>query len=753
MAEILTDHFKPRKLRPAHFIHDTVKPSSSQHKHDRHDRAYGQRSNGRLAPNHDLIGVGKSKPKSKDLEKAFEFIHGENLFPLNQETDKKSVPSKRKSLSERKERDFVVLETKAETEIKMRVPKIHEPRQRLKHAERVSPLKDVKRKLDFGGNDLALINDRETNELDFTDKIAALRSLLDTGFKTSLHSTAKNTGNSASLSNGTQPFQAPDKHVRKVAQITRSDSLKENGSTMELVVKRRKRREEARIGKEDKKNEKVVGVSDKIRGNKEEIENDKLITEVCDSRITDDRLSALTVDLHVLKDRLFEKRRNKAEERNTGVTDDRYLDKFIVKRKKVVERSNESPKAFQEIEVGDALDHVSPDRKVISSTKKFKPETKLQERDIVKSKSNLDSKKIQTDLLNQSMRSVQSNVPFYEPYAGLGGAVKRPASTLSSVKKKFYSSNNVEDAKEGMCEDDDIPETNKHLEMSSHSNAKQTNVDSFVGTSLTPEKNRDKGKTSPKVNNHNDFTRNLREDSNLNNAQKPEDGSENFPFENKGKSVTVTPKMGQADKKLNSEKSKDWEREKKIKGYKHLKGNLRNSETDTIHKEKIRNLGSIGIDKLHSEDEFLDHNFAQRIIENTNKTEKKVREWIKSQEKLEDFYPADCGPMTLEELSVSPSNESRTKEQKPTSPTDSYDRIPVKLEKWENEREKRSKHVAKHKYLNRVMPERHIGDHLEVLKDEATNVNGLEEEFPMRDLLPSKPKHHHSTESLDSASQ
>ena len=84
-------------------------------------------------------------------------------------------------MSEKKARDFLVLETRAETEIKLRVPKIHEPKQRLKNVERVSPLKDVKRKLDFSENDQRL-EKRGANELDFTDKIAALRSLLDTGF-------------------------------------------------------------------------------------------------------------------------------------------------------------------------------------------------------------------------------------------------------------------------------------------------------------------------------------------------------------------------------------------------------------------------------------------------------------------------------------------------------------------------------------------------------------------------------------------
>ena len=446
---------------------------------------------------------------------------------------------------------------------------------------------------------------------------------------------------------------------------------------MELTTKRRKRREDAKIRKEDKKYDKDCGIT----GRKEEIENDRLNSGVCDSIITEDRLSALTVDLHTLKDRLYEKRMNKNLEKNSGVADDRYLDKFIVKKTKVTAIRNVNPKSLQEFEVGDALDHISPDRKVISSSKKIKSETQTDEINIVKSKSNLDNKEIQTDVLNQSMRSVQSNVPFFEPHACFGEAVKRPPSTQSSVRKKLFSINKVEDTKDGICEAVSVPEDNKHTDISSPSNAKQTNVDSFIGASLTPEKRRNKEKTSPNIKNHNRQIKSFEADTNLNNAIKPEVDSDNIP--NKNEATCETPKKIEADKKIGSEKSntKMWEREKKIEGYKQLKCNLRKTETEINDREKVRNLGSIGIDKLDPEDEFLD-NFAHRIIENTKKTEKKVREWIESQEKLDTFYPTDTGPMTLEELSVSPSIESKTKSSKLISPSDSCDKYPVKLEKW-----------------------------------------------------------------------
>ena len=757
MAEILTDYLKPRKSHANDFQHDTYKRSTSKHNLDRQGREHGHASNHKLVPNHDLIGVQKPNRKSKDLEKAFAFIHGEHLFPLDQETAKKPVPSKRKSVSEKKARDLVVLETRAETEIKLREPKIHEPKQRRKNVERISPLKDVKRKLDFGENDQEL-GDRGSNGLDFTDKIAALRSLLDTGFKTSLPPKIKDTGHSAGISNDARPFGGTDQHVRKVAHITRNDSLKENELNMiELAAKRRKRREDAKLRKEDKHNE-DLGTSER----KEEIENDRLNPRLCDSMITKDRLSALTVDLHTLKDRLFERRKSKVVERNSGVVDDKYLDKFIAKRPKVIDKKLDSPKMLQEFDVGDALDHLSPDRKVLTSSKKSKLETGTSEKGEdnikVKSKSNLDSKEIQTDVLNHSMRSVQSNVPFYDPHTGFGEPVKRPSSThsQSSVRKKLSLINNVQNINDGICEAITVPDDNKQMELSSPSHAKQTNVDSFVGSSLTPEKKRNihVETTSPKFKNHKGLIKTFEEDINLNNAQKPEDNHE-YILTEKDVATESLKQKNDADRKLGSEKSNsnNVEREKKIEGYKQLKCNLRKQETDTNDREKIRNLGSIGIDKLHSEDEFLDDNFAQRILENTKKTEKKVREWIESQEKVDNFYPADSGPMILEELSVSPSVESKTKSSKLVSPSDSCDKYPVKLEKWENEREKKSKHTAMQKHPKRVLPETPIGRGLGTLRKDKGKIvlNGVDADFPMRDLLPSKPKHpHHTAESLES---
>lgn len=57
------------------------------------------------------------------------------------------------------------METKAETEIKIKIPIIHEPRLKMQNQKRVPPLRDIKRRLDFGENDHKLSNDKEENGL------------------------------------------------------------------------------------------------------------------------------------------------------------------------------------------------------------------------------------------------------------------------------------------------------------------------------------------------------------------------------------------------------------------------------------------------------------------------------------------------------------------------------------------------------------------------------------------------------------
>lgn len=739
MAEALAESCRPRHLHPAHMQHDITKSTHQKPKHDK-SKLTGQKANSKLVANHDLIGCHKVKRKSKDLEKSFKFIHGENLFPLEPGTDKRPLLPKRSTLSERKERDLVGIDTKAVTDIKMRVPKIHKPKQKLQNPEKIPPLKDVKRKLDFCDNEQKLDVIKESNGLDFTDKIAALRSLLGTSLKTVMVSEERDIHNTATVSSGYREDHTTSKSVaHKIAQVARSDSLKENGNIIEIAAKRRKRREEARSIKEDVKTDKFNEVG---KSTKEAVKNKQLITGVGDSRITDDRLSALTVDLHALKDRLFDKRRGKGLERNSEPAVDRYLDKFIMSRAKRLEKRDEMPTVLQNFEVGDALDHASPNRKIISSTKKFNLETKEHERVIINSKSNLGHKEIQTDILNQSIKSVQSNVPYYEPYCvSLGEAVKRPESALSSpIRKKFESNNIVLFGKEGICEGVNIGKTSEHLENSSHSKIKQTNVDSFVGTSLTPEKDQCKGKIISKD-----------KDTCLIGT------NENYGLNKKDEIENTFPnkqlKEPEVDNKLWSEKFKRREKEKKIEAYKHLKSNRREKVTKSDNEEKIRYLESITVNKIELEDDYMDNNFAQRIIESTNKTEKKVREWIKSQEKHEHFYPTDSGPMTLDELSVSPSAETKTKGHQSLSPTDSCDRIPVKLEKWENERQLESNDFLKHNHLNKVLSKRHSGMGPKDMRGIARKMERQSEDFPLKDLPPLKAKHHQPLESVDTDTQ
>ena len=717
MAEVFPERYKASRLHHANVLnHNTAKPSS-QLKHGKvrasSDTGYkpgGRKSGGKLVANHDLVGTGKTKGKSKDLEMMYDFIHGENLFPLQTESGRSSF-SKGKSLSERKERDFIHLEAQAETEIKIKIPVIREPKLRVQNQGRVPPLKDVKRRLDFGENEQILTTDKETNGLDFTDKLAALRSLIGTGLKNSQHIIGKDDDSRVTSSPSNQLIHPVNKHLsQKAAHLTRSDSLRENGNIIEMSSKRKKKRDEAEI---TRSNEKADNVSE----------------GKSDAKITEDRLSALTVDLHALKDRLYEKRRTKNTECNNNNETDRYLDKFITKSQRAAENRNGIAELVPDFEVGDALDHISPDRKIIESTKKFKSESRLLDRDTPSSK--LGHKEIQTDVLNQSIRSIQSNVPFYEPYSsGFGEVVKRPVTTAStSVRKQFVSNENINKRNGGISEGVNL---GKSTESSSHTNEKQTNVNSFVGTSLTPEK--DKQKSVTKV---------------LGKYQ------ERLAVENQNENCIL--KERPIERKINSEQLRS-EKEKKIKAYQHLKGNLRAKDKDDsyVYSEKRKVSSYAAVDKFDTEENFFDKDFTKRIIENTNKTERKVREWIKSQEKHEHFLPRDSGPLTLDELSVSPSAESKEKLLHPaSSPNDSCDRIPVKLEKWENETEQTNNDTKKVDILTR-----HLRGTNSVLNRES-HTNGSQKSgalgsgFPVKDTAPMKGslQHHQSFESLDDDSQ
>ena len=693
MADVLTEYYKSRKLHQRQILkHEKTKGSA----HDKSDKIKPSRQKLHSKPKADYNFTDSVKAQPKDSFKSFDFIHGENLFPLERDSTKRSASSRKKLFPEGKGRDFCLV-TKAETEIKMKVPKIHEPRIKKLNPERDVPLKDVKRRLEFGEDDIKSGNDDEANDLDFTDKLAALRSLIGTGLRTSQHSLVKDNINKS------------NRLTTKASAVTRSDSLKENRNFIE-VAKTKKRKNEAR----------ATYIP----------ESDKIIEDRTDTKITEDRLSALTVDLHALKDRLFEKRRKKLVQKNTDTcTEDKYLDKFIDKNDKVSPKSNGSAKLFQEFEVGEALDHASPDRKIITSTKKFHSDNRLPDNALVNSKQ--DHKEIQTDFFNQSTRSVQSNAPFYDPSSAIiGNSVKRPVTPLSSsVRKKFDINQNIVSKTEGISKGLNLAKNVEYGENSSHIDAKQTNVDSFVGTSLTPEK--DKGKAEIESKNKHDR------------------------FEGKGRTRNRNSDLidWTKDGRTNPGKSRLKEKYKKMKNFDHIKGNLRPNDVNG-DRTKMKTFTTVGLDRMNLEDDFIDHEFTRRIVENTNKTEKKVREWIQQQEKLETIIPEDSGPMTLDELSVSLSLESKEKEMQPTSPTDTCDKIPVKIEKWENEREFADKNV-KLNQLNKFLPVRSPGRVPKSYPDGDERIETLELDLPVKHLPPlkTKPPQYNSLETFDADSQ
>ena len=689
MADVLSELKKSRKLHHQNHHHALNNEVSSAKKSDKNKKISSSHlrthKKAPAATDHDLVGMVNGK--AKDSFKSFDFIHGENLFDLNKDQERRAASLRKKGFSERKWKDGVSIETRAQTEIKMKVPRIHEPRMKLHNPERDPPLKVVKRRLDFDEDHIRKTYDDESDNLDFTDKLAALRSLMGTGLKTSLRSLDKdNTKYSTRLSG-------------KVPIIDRSDSLKENKNHPE-IVRRKKRKDEARIA--------------------ENFESEKTAEGQSDAKITDDRLSTLTVNLHTLKNRLFEGRKKKLALDNIEA-DDKYLDKFVVKSQKVSQNRNEYIEQYEEFEVGDALDHISPDRKIISSTKKFLSSSRVSNSTFVKS--NFYSKEIQTDSLRQSTRSVQSNAPLYDHNSVCGGTsdlIKPSISPHSSVRKKFDSNHNLVN-KEGISEGVNLATSAEVLNNSSHIYSKQTNVDSFVGTSLTPEKVKVRLETES--------------------VNKFEIIEAKARTRKKNRNCDLIESNISEGTHLENYRLK--EKYMKVKACQYLKSNLRPNNSADIRNETKQSTAAVELENINVNN-YINDDFAKKIngIESKNKTEKKVREWINQHENIERVVPEDAGPMTLDELSVSLSAELKERDnENDSSPGDAADKFQVKLGKLESERKVTERSGKVKKVLPARTPLSYPGG------------GHIAEKLELDGHLIAKPQHYSSLESLTSESK
>lgn len=435
------------------------------------------------------------------------------------------------------------------------------------------PLREIRRRLDFENDEVGDEVAPLPSGLDFTDKIAALRTLMHKDREIREISDRK-------------AYYGEYRSSQRKVIISRSDSLKENQEQVneKVDIEKGKVRDSSRNRKSEKERQRKVQSADVFRGKE-----------------LDGRLSVN--DMHILKERLeakhetvSEKIDNKVDVRNNSRLDE-LSNKYLT---------------------DDSLIHARKDRKIIvASARKIagrENNNKVNEikENTSRPSSTLEAKEVQTNHLNQSIRSVQSNVPYYEP-------VNRPMSTpvlnceLSVSKRRVLAKSrvkglggieagvNIENNKvESPCRDD-----------------RQTNVNNFVGGSLTPEK--------------------LRRNSQTQSVER------NKMVEENGETVSRRRRI--------SEHSKQ----------KHDSGNYRPSSRGSNQDEDILIMNGISGNKyrdseIHSKNNKLKDPRQEKLNarDTTSKSERKVREWIKNQEKLMKGKSVDNedDDMLMEELNV-----------------------------------------------------------------------------------------------------
>ncbi|WAR15777.1 hypothetical protein MAR_005882 [Mya arenaria] len=457
---------------------------------------------------------------------------------------------------------------------------------------------EVRRRLDFEKDETADELGPLSRELDFTDKIAALRSLMNRG---------NGDGDFKDISDRKAYYNEYRSGHRKV-MVGRADLRNHVDKHDENVLI---------DGQLDINFIKGHLKSQRLR----QVHSADIFSN--DLKNIDGRLSA--VELQLLKDRL-ELRHENGKDTETEQSRDAKID------------------------TEDDLFHAGSGRKILSSSKKprRKSEHKMEtgETDNRESRpsSRLDSKETQAKLLNSSIRSVQSNVPFFE---ALGRPMSAPLFNceIAVGKRNVYKqrSEQFEGIEKGIHVN--------NVETSPGAEERQTNVNNFMGTSVTPEKQ----KHRPKIISR---SRDLKAENNkiqqvLDNDALKRDSGNHRPSSR------------------NSQVALDDE----IKGITGQSNKLRSCRHS---KRSASTVNGVDVDK---------HNTEREI----SKSEKKVREWIKKQEMLTKGRPASAfdfnsGPVMMEELNISISIPTDPKAEMKHSPSDSCDRIPVKLEKKKNER-------------------------------------------------------------------
>ncbi|XP_060563783.1 uncharacterized protein LOC132723125 isoform X2 [Ruditapes philippinarum] len=603
----------------------------------------------------------KSKSEVKSRKSSYE--ENEKVKSKSEVKSKKPISEKNhlKSKSEIKSNKF--LSEDSDHRKNGRTKYSQDEKKIVKESDNEKPLREIRRRLDFENDEVVDEVAPLPSGLDFTDKIAALRSLMH---------------KDREISDRKAYYGEYRSSQRKVI-ISRSDSLKENQEQVneKFDPEKVKVRDSSKTKKLENERHRKVQSADLFRGKE-----------------LDGRLSSL--DMHILKERL---------EAKHEIVSDKKDNKLDIKdSSKVDELSDRYLK-------GNSLLHARKDRKIIvaSARQVAGRENIIDKTEETRSRpsSTLEAKETQTNQLNQSIRSVQSNVPFYEP-------VTRPMSTPVlncelSVSKRRVLAKSRDRGLVGI-----EPGINlKNNDVASPSrDERQTNVNNFVGTSLTPEK--------------------LKHKSSVKNVDR------NKVLEENGETINR--------KRRSSEHSK----------HKYDAGNHRPSSRGSNRGEDILYMNGIS-GKTHGDSEILSQN--NRLLDKlkdskqekinakdaSSKSERKVREWIKNQEKLMKgkYVDNDDDDMMMEELNVCISYPVGSPLQALKGLSNGSDREHGKLEKTRNDKSHTPSPKTAYGIIQpnctsgdkRPLSRQDIFDRLEhITMAVTTQKHQLELEIPMKDV-------------------
>ncbi|KAL4221576.1 hypothetical protein ACF0H5_019833 [Mactra antiquata] len=528
-------------------------------------------------------------------------------------------------------------------------------------------LKEVRKKLDFKDeidDDLAPLQ----KGLDFTDKIAALRSLMRRDRET------------REITDRKAYYDEYQSQHRKV-MVSRSDSTKENHN-----------------GEINVKSHQPV-----LNGKHRRIHSADIFKE----RQSDGRLSA--VDLHLLKEKLEDRKSKKTE-----------IDDVIEEgnSNNNAKKESKSAKSDNSPENDNALNHIKKGRKVlVARTRQIDVKTDINEamETDCRSSSRIDCKETQANVLNQSIRSVQSNAPFYEPMGRPSSAPLFQCGIKVGKKRVEANMNNDFDGIESGVK-------TEFVKSGSSKEDRQTNLGNFDSRARngTPERDNRRQRVRPAsatpLHVNNDI------DADVAKRRPVRPGS------------AAEQRLDEGNQRPSSRNGR-YNDDRKTPDVLCSSNKLRRSSENLLRNN---------IDEFRPE--VNENHVDKRMLKSTEKSERKVREWIKNQEilrngRIHDSRHQDSGPMVMEELNISISIPACSNMANNRSPNNNCDSLGMK------HKPKRSKAQplnstpaygfihAKDGYADVPYDSKAIFDKLEhITMAVHTQQHQLEVEIPMKDV-------------------